>query len=95
MRASAKFLIGSLALGMFVSEASATGGPIWVHGSWTSPLALVQTPSGGSFQPVSSTEKAEAEKWLRNAQKAMEEGRFDLADYSIRKAEEHAARMTA
>jgi general secretion pathway protein D len=93
LRASAKFLIGSLALGMFVSEASATGGPAWVHGSWTSPLALVQTPSGGSFQPVSSTEKAEAEKWLRNAQRAMEEGRFDLADYSIRKAEEHASRM--
>jgi general secretion pathway protein D len=95
LRASAKFLIGSLALGMFVSEASATGGPAWVHGSWTSPLALVQTPSGGSFQPVSSTEKAEAEKWLRNAQRAMEEGRFDLADYSIRQAEEHASRMTS
>ncbi|MEZ6105909.1 MAG: hypothetical protein R3B96_07260 [Pirellulaceae bacterium] len=94
MRTSAKYLIGSLALGLFTSDAYATQGPIPVHNAWRAPVVALQV-SGGSFQPGAHPDRVEAENWLRNARNAMEQGRPDIADFSIRKAEEHAARIPA
>ncbi|HRF02524.1 MAG TPA: hypothetical protein PLI18_18570, partial [Pirellulaceae bacterium] len=95
MRTSAKYLIGSLAFGLFGSSAYATQGPHWVRSSWQAPVVAVQAPTGGAFQGTSRPDRAAAEKWLETARQAMRENRADLADFAIRKAEEHVARMPA
>lgn len=94
MRTSAKFLIGSLALGLFGSDAYATQGPRLVHTAWKAPVVALQV-AGGSFQPGAHPDRIEAENWLRTARNAMSEGKLDVADFAIRKAEEFAARIPA
>lgn len=94
MRTSAKFLIGSLALGLFGSDAYATQGPSLVHTAWKAPVVALQV-AGGSFQPGAHPDRVEAERWLRLARNAMSEGKLDVAEWSIRKAEEFSARIPA
>lgn len=94
LRASAKLLIGSLALGMFASEASAAAGSRTALANWTAPLTyLVQTNGGGAFGNTSSAARRDAESWLTNAKKVIAEGNIEQADYFIRKGEEAASKM--
>ena len=88
MRASVKLLIGLLAGNLALAAGPVSAAP-------QCNLAFL-FQSGGDFSlPVANNAKNKTEQFLQQAKRAMQEKRFDEAEYNIRKAEEAAAAIPA
>ena len=83
MSATARLLGWCVALGLTLSVSSVLAGSnLMAGGTHVSWMALAQTDQGNSAES-----RRAAEKWLRQAREAIKDGKFDLAEYCIERAE--------